>query len=671
MTKARNFACHAATLLAWLLTGAAQTTPAFAQRLYVADSGEDKVAIVDVSAAPTVIGNIPVATGSAPRSLAISANATTLAVGNFSGNSVSLVDLTRSPAVPFATVGMPGSGNLFGVAFSPDGTKVYAAWSTKLSVIAINAGTASVTATITISATWNAVAVAVSPDGTRAYVVTGDTGPGDSVEVVDLTGATPTAIGTYSLAGGDSEKIVVSPDGTRLYVSSQDTNAVSIIDLGSATPLSHATVAGPPKGITISADGYKIYAADNGASAIDVSGSTPVVTDIAITGAGEPFGAALSHDGATLYVTDLVKNTLTTIATATNSVTGSISIGNTLADVVFAASTPTGVTLSMAPATVPAGAYSVLTVTLTNPTATAATITSLHITLDPAHDADGLVDNSCGGTYTRFGGSGSNIVGITAGSLPASGSCTLHIQTTANAPGTYTHKVLAGDLQTSVGSNAAEASTSFAVVAPIAPTLSASFSPATIAPGMTSTLTVTISNTNSTDLELISLTDALPPGLAIAVTPNASTTCPGAAVNTTAGGSSFTVAKAAPLLPIAMIPASGACTASVAVTAAAAGSYVDTLPVGAVQAFTISLSLPFIVAGNIADNSTAAASATLVVNAALLVPAVPAPALGRLVLLLLAALIAVFAAGPLDAKLAQRLEYLRRTRWRNRIGKIR
>ncbi|WP_347260571.1 beta-propeller fold lactonase family protein [Rudaea sp.] len=649
MTTARNFACHVMRLLAWLLTGAALTTYAFAQRLYVADSGEDKVAIVDVSATPAVIGNIPLAAGSAPRSLALSADETMLAVGNFSG-SLSLVDLTRSPAVPFATV-VPGSGNLFGVAFSPDGKKVYAAWSNKLSVIAINGGTASVTSTITISTTWNAVAVAVSPDGTRAYVVTGDSAPGDSVEVVDVSGATPAGIGTYSLAGGDSEKIAVSPDGTHLYVSSQDTDAVSIIDLGSATPLSHANVAGPPKGVAISADGHKVYAADNGASAIDVSGATPAVTDIAIAGAGEPFGVALSHDGATLYVTDLVKNTLTTIATATNSVSGSITFGNTLADAVFAASTPTGVALSTAPATVPAGAYSVLTVTLTNPTATSATITSLHITLDPAIDAYGLVDNSCGGTFATVS---HNVVGITAGTLPAGGSCALHIQTTANVPGTYTHKVLAGDSQTSAGNNATDASASFTAVTPIAPTVAAAFSPATIAPGATSTLTLTLGNANSTDLELISLADTLPSGLVIATTPNAATTCPGAAVNATAGSGSFTVAKAAPLLPVATIPAGGSCTASVAVTAAAAGSYVDAVPAGAVQAYVISLSLPGIVAGNVVDNSTTATSATLVVNATQLAPAAPAPALGRLALLLLAALIAVAAVGAREARSAQR-----------------
>ena len=653
MTQARNLVHRAMTMaisatafacarrrvrpLAWLLACALLTSAsAFAQRLYVADSGEDKVAIVDVSATPAVIGNIPLAAGSAPRSLALSADATTLAVGNFSG-SVSLVDLTRSPAAPFATVA-PGIGNLFGVAFSPDGKKVYAAWSNKLSVIAINGGTASVSSTLTISATYNAVAVAASPDGTRVYVVTGDSGPGDSVEVVDVGGAAPAAIGTYSLYGGDSEKIIVSPDGTRLYVSNQDTNTVSIIDLGSATPLSHAAVAGPPKGVAISADGHKIYAADNGASAIDVGGAIPAVTDIAIAGAGEPFGVALSRDGATLYVTDFTKNTLTTIATATNSVTGSIAFGNTLADAVFAASTPTGVTLSMAPASVPAGAYSVLTVTLTNPASTAATITSLRITLDPALTSDALVDNSCGGTYTRFGGSGSNVVGITAGTLPAAGSCTLHIQTAANAPGTYTNKVLAGDMQTSVGNNAADASASFTTVTPLAPTLSAAFSPATIAPGATSTLTVTLANANTTDLELLSLTDTLPAGLVIAPAPGAATTCPGAAVTATPGGVGFTVAKAAPILPVATIPAGGNCTASVSVTSAKTGSYVDTLPAGAVQARTIALFLPDVVAGNVADNSTAAASATLFVSA----PAVPAP-ISAITALLTAGLLAAAA----------------------------
>lgn len=620
-------------LLSLALAGA--SLPAVAQRVYVADSGDDKIDILDVSGAPSVTGNIALPAGSAPRSLAISADGSTLAVGNFSG-SVSLVDLTKSPAAPFATV-TPGSGNVFDVAFSPDGKKVYVVWSNKLSVIAINGSTTTLTGPVTISTTFNAVAIAASPDGARVYVVTGDSASGDSVEAVDVTGATPAPIGTFSLAGGNSEKVVVSPDGSHFFVSDQDTNKVSIVDISSAA-LSSASVAGPPKGLAISTDGHRVYTADNGVSAIDVSGATPAVTDITIAGAGEPYGAVLSKDGATLYVTDLIKNRLTTIATASNTVTGSVAVGNAPQGVVFAPTPPPGISMSMAPAVVPAGAYSVLTVTLTNPEATAATIASLQIHLDSATDAYGLVDDSCGGTFATVS---TNVVGITAGSLPAAGSCTLHIQTTSNAAGTFTHTVLAGDLQTSVGDNAVPATTLFTTIAAVPPTVSIAFAPANVLPGANSLLTLTLTNPNASDLELSSLTDNLPGGVVVASAIFSTTTCPGAAVTATAGASSFSLTKAAPILPVATLPASSSCTASLQVTAATPGSYVDVLPAGAVQAFTISLSLPGIVAGSVADNSVSAATATLVVTGLF---TQPAPALDqRGIAILLLTLIAVAA----------------------------
>jgi hypothetical protein len=64
------------------------------------------------------------------------------------------------------------------------------------------------------------------------------------------------------------------------------------------------------------------------------------------------------------------------------------------------------------------------------------------------------------------------------------------------------------------------------------------------------------------------------------------------------------------------------------------------LPAGAAQAFTISLSLPGIVAGNVADNSVSAATATLVVTGL----SEPAPALdGRGIAIFLLAIVAVAA----------------------------
>jgi uncharacterized repeat protein (TIGR01451 family) len=108
----------------------------------------------------------------------------------------------------------------------------------------------------------------------------------------------------------------------------------------------------------------------------------------------------------------------------------------------------------------------------------------------------------------------------------------------------------------------------------IPPTLSKSFSPATITAGGVSTLTITLTNPNSTVANLTApLTDNLPHGVVVA-SPGG-TNC-GGTYSGQKAGTSVTVSGGS-------IPANGSRTVTVSVTAAVAGSYVNTLPVGALQ----------------------------------------------------------------------------------------
>ena len=115
-----------------------------------------------------------------------------------------------------------------------------------------------------------------------------------------------------------------------------------------------------------------------------------------------------------------------------------------------------------------------------------------------------------------------------------------------------------------------------------APEVSKSFSPASIDAGTgTSTLTVTFSNINVSDSQLTgSFTDNLPTGLVIAATPNASTTCTpdvGSSLTATAGGSSVSMSSGY------FIPGEDSCTLSVDVSASNTGSYINTIPIGALE----------------------------------------------------------------------------------------
>ena len=282
------------------------------------------------------------------------------------------------------------------------------------------------------------------------------------------------------------------------------------------------------------------------------------------------------------------------------------------------------------PAAIDAGDSSTLTITLINPSTSIATSAAFTDSL-PA----GVVIatppnpiNTCGGTLTATQGTGS--IQLTSGSIPAgsgttAGFCTVTVDVTAAAAGSYLNTITAGALTTSEGSNVAPASATLAVIdtAATPPTLSKTFSPATINAGDSSTLTITLCNANSSPATLIApLTDTLSDGVVIAATPNASTSCPGSGpVASTAGGTTV-------ILPATRsIPVSSCCTVTVDVTSSVGGSFLNTLPANALQTSN--------------GNNTVPANATLTVTVT--VRPAPVPTLSGWALIMGTALLALVA----------------------------
>jgi uncharacterized repeat protein (TIGR01451 family) len=237
---------------------------------------------------------------------------------------------------------------------------------------------------------------------------------------------------------------------------------------------------------------------------------------------------------------------------------------------------------TFSPATVNAGTVSTLTITLSNPNAAIATLTAPLVDTLPG----GLViaptpnaGTTCTGAGAPVAVAGSGTLSLPAGrSIPSSGSCTLTVSVTAAAGGTYINTLLAGSLATSNGGNPAAAVATLTVVTPlVAPVLGKAFSPATVNAGAVSTLTITLSNPNAAIATLnAALVDTLPVGMVIASTPQAATTCSGAGAPVAIAGSGTVSLPAG-----RSIPSNGSCTLAVNVTAAAGGTYINTLLAGA------------------------------------------------------------------------------------------
>ena len=226
---------------------------------------------------------------------------------------------------------------------------------------------------------------------------------------------------------------------------------------------------------------------------------------------------------------------------------------------------------SFSPASITEGGTSTLTITLSNANSISGSLSATLVDALPSGlTVAALGSTTCGGTV--LGGKGSTTVTLSGGSIPASGYCTVTATVTSPTAGTYVNSIPGGALQTSNGRSGSAAVATLTVTPTVAPTLSKSFSPATVAAGGTSTLTLTLSNSDITAATLTGpLSDHLPSGMTIYGT--GSTTC-GGTVSAVTGSSHITLTGGA-------IPANGHCTVTVAVITKAI--YNNVLPVGALQ----------------------------------------------------------------------------------------
>ena len=222
----------------------------------------------------------------------------------------------------------------------------------------------------------------------------------------------------------------------------------------------------------------------------------------------------------------------------------------------------------------------------------------------------GVMNNNCGGTLTATAGTG--IIQLIGGTIPGGsgstpGTCTLVVDVTSAITGSHVNTLAAGALTTSNGNNATATEATLTVNPPVgpgvvAPTVGKSFSLETVNPGETSTLTIIMSN-SSTDFADTSatLTDTLPAGLVIA-SPNGVISDCGFTVMAPEG--TGTIVLSGGTIPVGNGTMAGTCTVKVNVTAAAGGSYLNTLAAGALVTTS----------NNATNVSAAPTSATLIVN---------------------------------------------------------
>jgi len=225
---------------------------------------------------------------------------------------------------------------------------------------------------------------------------------------------------------------------------------------------------------------------------------------------------------------------------------------------------------SFTPASVSVGQTSLLTLTVTNANTSAQNDFGLVDTFPPGMTAAGAATTNCGNGVANAS-VGGNTLSIAGGDVAANGSCTITVPVLLAAPGPYVNKQSNITADAVINTNGVTAT----VTAIVPPTASKAFSTSPIQTGSPTTLTITLNNPNaSTALSGVSLTDALPAGTYVYVTPTAGNTC----------GGTFAPAAADTTLTLTggAIAANGSCQLTVQVTGNP-GSYTNVIPAGGLK----------------------------------------------------------------------------------------
>ena len=180
-------------------------------------------------------------------------------VGNFSDNTVSVVDLAAGAVV--ATI--PVSAGPHGMSVAPDGKTVYIAGDGSSNLDVIDTATDRVRRTIEIGKSPHGLAM--TPDGkTLLAAIYGE----DKIAFIDI--ATLALVGSVSVP--KPHTIAVRPDGAVAYVASQEPGkfALVVVDLASRKVARSVPLDKPPRDLEFGFDGRALYFTQAGVNSVQV-----------------------------------------------------------------------------------------------------------------------------------------------------------------------------------------------------------------------------------------------------------------------------------------------------------------------------------------------------------------------------------------------------------------
>jgi uncharacterized repeat protein (TIGR01451 family) len=466
----------------------------------------------------------------------------TLTIANPSANAVALTGVGVSDTIPSA---MSASGS---VTNTCGGTAALAAGPPQ--VLSLTGGALAIAGSCTVS---------VTVTGTTAGAIVNTTGNVTSTEGGTGTNANATlnvvAPPSLTKAFGAASIPVNSTTTLSFTVTNPAANKVALTGVAFTDTL--------PTGLTVATSSA---ASVCGTGTLTTTAATGVITltggTVAAGTGGNPGTCALPSITVTGATAGDYTNTVSGAGAITSTNGGTGAASNT-AD--LSVGTPASILKTFTPATVALNGTSTLKFGIQNANPTLK-LTGLAFTDNlPA----GLVvastpalTNTCGGTATATAGATS--VSLTGGTLNATSGCDVSVSVTATTAGIKNNSVTISSTEGGTGNTSMA---SLTVAGPPAITKAFSNSVELNVASSTATMTLTITNSNTTPLTGVAVSDTLPAGMALATPTGIATTCPAGTATATGG----VVA-----LSGATLAASSSCTVTANVIGTTAGSIANT-----------------------------------------------------------------------------------------------
>lgn len=288
---------------AFLFVTHAQFAKADDLALYVTNSNDNSVSVIDLSSDATVTTTLTV--GTFPIGVAANPDGSSVYVANTGDDTLSVIDTSDNTVSGTVTVGdFPET-----LIFNSDGSKLYVVNNLGGTVSVINTSDNSVSATITVGIA--PVGAAISDDDSTLYVVNSADG---TVSVIDTSSNTVSA--TITLGTTDPQYVTATHAGDALYVSNFFDETITKVILSDNSVGTSFATGDQPWGLLISSDDSTIYSIDAGDSIIKFTSTSDLTTVHSVTTGSTPLQAVLSTDGSKLYVTESDADTLGIIDTS-------------------------------------------------------------------------------------------------------------------------------------------------------------------------------------------------------------------------------------------------------------------------------------------------------------------------------------------------------------------